>query len=175
MQTVVLGDIPPTLVSLIAERQRLGLDSHDEVWNGEYHLAPAASFKHSRFKGLLFRLLDDSARSLGLTASMEFNLGDKEDYRVPDLGVHRGLPDGVWHPTAAIVVEVRSPDDESYDKFSFYFGRGVEEILIADLATETVHWFQRTDSSFVEQSQSSMLSLTTSDVAVHLGWAPTND
>jgi Uma2 family endonuclease len=175
MKTVVLGDIPPTLVSLIAERQRLGLDSHDEVWNGEYHMAPAASFKHSRSNGLLFRLLDDAAGSLGLTASMEFNLGDKEDFRVPDLGVHRGLPDGVWHQTAAIVVEVRSPDDESYDKFSFYFARDVEEILIADLATETVHWFARTDSSFVEQSQSSIFPLTTSEVAIQLGWMPTND
>ena len=44
MKTVVLGDPPPVLASLIAERKRLGLDTHDEVWQGEYHMAPAASF-----------------------------------------------------------------------------------------------------------------------------------
>jgi hypothetical protein len=39
MKTVVLGDPPLVLTSLIADRKRLGLDSHDEAWNGEYQLS----------------------------------------------------------------------------------------------------------------------------------------
>lgn len=34
MKTVILGDPPPAIASLIAERQRLGLDTDDEVRDG---------------------------------------------------------------------------------------------------------------------------------------------
>jgi hypothetical protein len=34
------------LDALIARRRALGLDTHDEVWNGEYHMAPAAHSSH---------------------------------------------------------------------------------------------------------------------------------
>jgi Uma2 family endonuclease len=170
MKTVVLGKPPPALASLLAERQRLGLDRHDEVWNGEYHMAPAASFRHSRSNGLLFRLLDEAAAPLGLVASMEFNLGEPQNVRVPDLGVHRGDPEGVWLSTAAIVVEVRSPHDESFEKFAFYFDHGVEEILIADLTTETVSWFVRSDGGFTAAGASDVLALSIDDVASALGW-----
>ncbi len=170
MKTVVLGDMPPAVLSLIAERQRLGLDTHDEVWNGEYHMAPAASFKHSRSNGLLFQLLDNAAAPRGLIASMEFNLGVNKDFRVPDLGVHRGAPEGIWFPTATMVVEVRSPDDESYDKFGFYFAHGVEELLIADLPTETVSWFVRDSNGFQSDVVSQILGLTSAQVTETLGW-----
>ena len=43
MKTVVLGDPPPALASLIAERQRLGLDRRDEIWEGDYHVVPGPS------------------------------------------------------------------------------------------------------------------------------------
>jgi hypothetical protein len=42
VRTIVLGPPPPELNALIARRQSLGLDTHDEVWKGEYHMAPAA-------------------------------------------------------------------------------------------------------------------------------------
>ena len=57
MKTVVLGDPPPLLASLIADRKRLGLDRHDEVWQGEYHIAPAASYAHGRAEAILASLL----------------------------------------------------------------------------------------------------------------------
>jgi Uma2 family endonuclease len=170
MKTVVLGDMPEVLASLIAERQRLGLDTHDEVWNGEYHMAPAASFRHSRTNGLLFRLLDDAATPRGLVTSMEFNLGSPSDYRVPDLGVHRGFPEGAWIETATIVVEVRSPNDESYDKFSFYFDRNVEELLVVDLHSESVSWFSRGFDRFEQIAASTILSLSIGDVLGAVGW-----
>ena len=36
----------------------------------------------------------------------------------------------VWYPTAAIVVEIVSPGDESRQKSAFYHRVGVEEVLI---------------------------------------------
>ncbi len=42
MRTVVLGPPPAELEALIARRHSLGLDGSDEVWKGEYHMAPVA-------------------------------------------------------------------------------------------------------------------------------------
>jgi Uma2 family endonuclease len=170
MKTVVLGEPPPALTSLIAERQRLGLDTHDEVWNGEYHLAPAPSYEHAHSGAKLARLLGDAADVHGYTVSIEFNLGEPDNFRVPDFGVHRGQPEGLWIPTAAIVVEVRSPDDESYEKFGHYFEHDVDEILIADLVTEAVTWFVRSDDGFVPGDASALLKLSSRVVAQTLGW-----
>ena len=170
MKTVILGDLPPALSSLIAQRQRFGLDTHDEIWNGEYHMAPAAAFRHGESQGRLFEVLAPRARARGLRLGLEFNLGHKDDFRVPDLGLFRGEPDGVWFDTVAMVVEVRSPDDESLEKFGFYFGRGVEEILIADLVTETIQWFVRGSSRFEAADASSLLGVSGSELANELGW-----
>ena len=43
VRTVVLGPPPAEISALIARRHALGLDTHDEVWEGEYHMAPAAN------------------------------------------------------------------------------------------------------------------------------------
>ncbi len=40
--TVVVGERPPELESFLARRCTLGLDGHDEVWEGAYHVAPHA-------------------------------------------------------------------------------------------------------------------------------------
>jgi Uma2 family endonuclease len=170
MKTVVLGDPPPALASLIAERQRLGLDRHDEVWRGEYHMAPAASFEHGAAEAILARLFWPPATERDLVVGMAFNLGRKRDFRVPDMGVHRGRPSGVWHDTAAMVVEVRSPDDETYDKFEFYFEHDVEEVLVTDLVTYEVQWYRRGAKAFVTTEASDLLGLTEHEVRDALRW-----
>ena len=170
MQTVVLGDPPPLLASLIADRKRLGLDRHDEVWQGEYHIAPAASYAHGRAEAILASLLRPIAIERDLEIGMAFNLGTLGNFRVPDMGVHRGHPSGAWLPTAAIVVEVRSPDDETYDKFAFYFENGVEEVLVVDLASHGVSWFVRGEHGYLEAISSRVLGLSAGDVRDELGW-----
>ena len=170
MKTVVLGDPPQILGSLISERRHLGLDTHDELWVGEYHMAPAANFEHGRIGARLLRILDAFAEAAELELSLEFNLGSPTDFRVPDLGLHRGSPTGTWINTAAIVVEVRSPDDETYEKFGFYFEHGVDEILIADLVSRTVTWFERGVDSFAPVALSSLLMISSIDIQTSLGW-----
>ncbi len=171
VKTVVLGDPPPAVASLIAERQRLGLDTHDEVWNGEYHMAPAPSFKHANVGSTLNRFLGIAADARGLLVSLEFNLGGPTNFRVPDLGVHRGDPEGVWLPTAAMVVEVRSPDDESLQKFDHYFDHRVEEVLIADITANRVQLYLRGETAFVAATVSDLLGFTTDEIEAALGWA----
>ncbi len=117
-------------------------------------MSPAASFQHGRVVAALAVLLSEAAGSKDLVVGTDFNLGNAQNFWVPDLGVHRGEPSGVWLATAAIVVGVCSPDDESYEKFGFYFDHGVEEVLLADLTDQRVRWFLRGDREFVSSDQS---------------------
>ena len=65
-------------------------------------------------------------------------VADMTSYRVPDLGYAR--PEHVSERgiegRAALVVEVLSPRDESYEKLPFYRRVGVEEVLFVDQATK---------------------------------------
>ena len=65
-----------------------------------------------------------------------------DDYRAHG-GYHAGTPSDVWVPTACIVVEVLSPDDETFQKFDFYFAEGVQELVVADPASWSLRWWAR--------------------------------
>lgn len=69
----------------------------------------------------------------------EINLGESgRDFRVPDGALHRPGTAEMWHPTAALVIEVVSVGDESWNKLSFHAAHEVDEILIVDPAERTV-------------------------------------
>ena len=137
VKTVVLGPRPAELEALIARRHARGIDIFDEMWEGSYHVAPAPSAGHAFLDNVLAVVLHPYAQGGGLTGTGPFNLGRPDDYRVPDRGYHRGQPKGTWVPAVAFVVEIISPDDETYEKFGFYAEHGVEEILVADPAARS--------------------------------------
>jgi len=170
MKTVVLGPRPAALEALIRRRQDQGLDTFDELWEGTYHVAPAAHPAHGFVDHALAVLLDPYAKAAGLVATGPFNLGSPDDYRVPDHGYHRRLPDAVWVPTAAVVVEVVSPDDETYAKFSFYAANGVEELIVADPHTRSVRCFRRDGAGFAEVTESELLRVGASDLTAGIAW-----
>ncbi|MFN8520359.1 MAG: Uma2 family endonuclease [Chloroflexota bacterium] len=97
-------------------------------------------------------------------------MGRPKDFRVPDLVFLRGTPDPIWQPTAAIVVEVVSPGDESRLKFGHYFRTGVEEFLIVDPAQRTVEWFERRPDAFRPVDGSRLLGLTGAGLASAIDW-----
>ena len=103
-------------------------------------MIPVAGIAHSLVAAQLAVLLDAPARANGLLVGAEFNLGSKENYRVPDLGVHRDPQLAVWVPTAAIAVEILSPDDDTWKKLPFYAQHEVDELLIVDPADRSVTW-----------------------------------
>ncbi|MDQ6776198.1 MAG: Uma2 family endonuclease [Actinomycetota bacterium] len=80
----------------------------------------------------MVELLRPPARARGLTPLGEFNLGELENYRVPDGGLHRPGPDELYNPTAALVIEIVSSNDETWDKLRFYAAHQVDEPLIVD-------------------------------------------
>ncbi len=170
MRTVVVGERPPELAEWIERRRRLGQDLFDEVWDGEYHLVPGPSAKHARAYDELMALLRPLARRAGLVSTGPFNLGVPDDFRVPDGGLHRGDATEVFLPTVAVVVEVLSPHDETYEKLPFYAKRGVEELIVADPEARTVSMFRLAASAYTETDRSELLRARAKDLTGNLDW-----
>lgn len=125
---------------LLAERARLGLDRWDEMWDGELHMVPPPNGNHQRFGANLYLVLAGLARERGLLMSHEtgfFRTAD--DHRVPDWAVYRpeqASDRGI--EGAELVIEIRSPGDESIAKIPWYFAQGCREVLIVHLETAGV-------------------------------------
>ncbi len=170
MRTLVLDPPPPQLQELIAQRQRTGVDRHDEVWEGVYHMIPVAGIVHSLVAAQLAELLGAPARANGLVVGTAFNLGSKDNYRVPDLGVHRDPQLAVWVPTAAIAVEILSPDDDTWKKLPFYARHEVDELLIVDPAEHSVTWLALREGEYRPSDRSAILDLGASALAERIDW-----
>jgi Uma2 family endonuclease len=171
MRTVVLGDTHPELTEWIARRRALGQDRLDEVWDGDYHVAAAPTFFHSIVAAELSTVLRVLAAPRGLFVGTEFNLGRNEhNFRVPDLGVHREMVDRDWVPTAAMVVEVVSPDDESWLKFDHYAAHGVDEVLIADPHQRTLDLFVLAGDQYARAERSALLDVAVAELHEAVTW-----
>lgn len=171
MRTLILD--PPTagLDALLERRRRSGLDRFDEVWEGVLHMVPAPSHRHASLGAQVKALLRTPAATAGLVVTDEFNLGeDEHDFRVPDGGLHRPEAAEMWHPTAALVIEIVSPGDESWDKLPFYAVHGVDEVLIVDPATRKVDWLALTDGEYRPVERSDLIDLGPSALAKQIDW-----
>lgn len=154
------------------ERRRLaGADRFDEVWEGVYHLVPGPSHAHGRIESQLHVLLAPLAREAGLEMTGQFNLGESEhDFRVPDGGWHRPGAGGMWHPTAALVIEIVSPGDESWQKLPFYAKHNVDEVLIVDPTERTVTWLGLHEGAYRPVQRSGLITLGPGELADRIDW-----
>lgn len=172
MRTVVLGEPPPVVADWLERRRALGQDLFDEVWEGEYHVAPMAHARHGDLDDQVAAVLRPLARAAGLWPSSPVNLGRADDYRVPDRVYLRERGDGLYVSSAAIVVEIVSPGDESFAKLGFYAARGVDEALLVDPAVGTCRWYARSGGEMVPVEGSRLLGLTAVDLEAQLDWPP---
>jgi hypothetical protein len=172
MPTLVLGAPPPELEALLERRRRAGVDRLDEVWQGVRHMVPGPSLEHARVASQLTLLLDGPARAGGLLLAMhEFNLGTSEhDFRVPDGGLHRPGAAGMWLSTAATVVEILSPGDESWQKLPFYAEHHVDEVLLVDPDKRTVTWLALRDGEYEPVERSGLIELGPAELAERIDW-----
>ncbi len=159
----------------MARRRRWGLDRLDEVWEGVLHLVPAPRGEHAYVAQQLAEILSAPARDAGLVPAIgRFNLGESEhDYRVPDGGIHRERPRGAWFATAAIVIEIVSPGDESWEKLPFYARQGIDEVLIVDPYKRAVHWLTLAAGAYEPTERSSLIDLGAADLTRRIDWPPT--
>ncbi len=173
MRTLVMDPAPAEIDALLEHRRRLDLDHHDEVWEGVLHINPPSTGEHQYVLQQLAELLSPLARHAGLVPLInEFGLGreGKDNYRVPDGGLHRAVPRGVYQSTAALVIEIVSPGDETWNKLSFYAAHDVEEVLILDPETRTVDWLGLTDGEYRAIQRSGLVGFGPNELAEQIDW-----
>ena len=171
VRVLVSEPTPPAVQALLDQRRRAGADTHDEMWDGVLHMAPAPRDVQAVLSAQLVMLLGPVARTAGLVASAEFNLGSAEDYRVPDLGLHRDPSWGTYAATAALVVEILSPGDETWDKLPFYAAHDVDELLVVDPDRRTVRWLALTSATgYGDIDRSALIALGADELADRLDW-----
>jgi Uma2 family endonuclease len=167
----LLPDPPPVEFERLLERRRLwGADRHDEVWEGVLHMNPMAHGRHARIQAQLLALLAPVGSQAGLTVLADFNLGERDDYRIPDGGLHRPGPDELYYPTAALVIEVLSPGDETWNKLAFYAPHHVDELLIVDPDAQSVAWLGRSGDGYDPIARSSLIALGPGELSERLDW-----
>jgi Uma2 family endonuclease len=170
MSIVVVGEPPVQIQDWLEWRRAHGLDGFDEVWEGVYHVVPMAHGRQGHTEFEVAAALRGPARAAGLRGSGPVNIGKAADYRVPDAAYFRTRSTALWNPTAAIVVEIVSPGDESREKFGFYFRAGVEEVLVVDPLARTVEWFVRGTDGFVPAPSSALLRVTAEQLHADIEW-----
>ncbi len=171
MPTVILDPLPVEIDELLVRRQELGLDHADEMWEGVLHVNPAPYGRHARVLSQLAEIFGPLAHAADLVPTMaNFNVGSRGDYRVPDGGLHRPGPDEMYYPTAALVVEIVSPDDESWAKLPFYAAHYVDEVLIVDPQKREVHWLALRGDDYEPIERSSLIDLGAAALAERIVW-----
>ena len=172
MPTLVMDPAPVEIEALLERRRRLGLDHRDEMWEGVLHMNPAPHGRHHRIGQQLAELLGPPATAAGLVPAIGiFNLGVPEDYRVPDGAIHRPGSDQMYYETAALVVEIVSPSDESWEKLSFYAAHHVDELLIVDPEQRSVSWLGlAADGEYRAIDRSGLIDLGSAELAEQIDW-----
>lgn len=172
MRTLILEPSSAGIADVLERRRAAGLDRLDEVWEGVLHMVPAPSLGHADIAQQLAEILGAPARRAGLLPTMhEFNLGESEqDYRVPDGGLHRGRSGGTWNATAALVVEIVSRGDESWDKLPFYAAHRVDEVLIVEPSERTVHWLELADDAYRAIDRSGLIDPAVDELVALIDW-----
>jgi Uma2 family endonuclease len=156
------------LAEWLARRRALGQDLYDEVWEGVYHVPPAPHRRDGDLDDQMAALLRPLARERGLWPSGPLNIGRPDDYRVPDRAYLRSREMATYAPTAAVVVEILSPDDQTLAKLGFYADRGVEEVAVIDPVVRTVQWYANDGTTLRPAPGSSLLGITSGELA----WPP---
>jgi len=144
----------------LAERRRRGLDRFDEMWEGVLHMAPSPLYEHQRIVMEVGRFVAEVCERRGrgelVLAINVFNPTSKaEDYRIPDFSFvakgreHILARDGIRGGGPDAVIEIRSPYDETYDKFAFFAGLGVREVIVVHRDTKQPEIYRLAGSQYV--------------------------
>lgn len=170
MRALLSDPAPAEFEALLDRRRRTGVDRRDEVWQGVLHVNPAPHGRHAKLQARLLELLGPPARAAGLTALGDFNLGQRDDYRIPDAGLLGAGPDELYYQTAALAIEIVSPGDETWDKLPFYADHNVDELLIVDPAKQAISWLAKTGQQYEPISHSRLVDLSAEQLATQLDW-----
>lgn len=165
---------------VLAERKRIGADQWDEVWDGVLHMPPAPNYDHQDFEFELESWLKTHwAKPRGGLVNHQINVAPvggwpNKNYRIPDLVLL--APDRLhinrnayYEGAPTVVVEIHSPDDESYEKLPFYADLGVPEVWIIDRDTRRGELYVLVEGEYAEQEAGpgGWLTSAATDVEFH--------
>ena len=138
----IMANVPERLLD---ERRRTGVDRWDEMWEGVLHMPPMPNRDHQDLEGAMETWLRQFwVPTSGGKCYHQINVasdgGWPNDYRIPDLvlltpdrfSIDRNV---YFEGGPDVVVEIRSPDDETYEKFAFYGKLNVLEIWVIERDT----------------------------------------
>lgn len=150
--------------AIIADRQARGVDRFDEVWEGQYMMAPNASWDHQDLAAEVAFILHQVAKELGGYCHQCDNVTDRDDdwtknYRIPDVlvvlpGSKAKKFSGGLIGGPDFVVEILSPGDRSVDKLPFYAKVGSREVLHIDQSTKSLTLFRLSDGQMINVGSS---------------------
>lgn len=83
--------------------------------------------------------------------------------------IHRGSLSGVWVETAALVVEILSPDD-AWEKLDFCADYDVDKAVIVDSDRKTVAWLRLQDGWYEPTSRSKVLGIEVKGRTSAIDW-----
>lgn len=163
----------------LADRRSKGLDRWDEMWEGVLHMTPAPSLEHQRMLDEMIEFLRPCLRRAGrgrLFSGVNVfrESGAAPDYRIPDLTFvaaareHVLQHDGIRGEGPDAVIEIRSPHDETYEKFLFYAVLGVREVIVCDRDTKEPEIFCLAGPQYVRLQPNRDGSVTSAVLGVRL-------
>jgi Uma2 family endonuclease len=150
--------IPSVPEHLLQWRKRTGADRYDEMWEGALHMPPAPNLDHEDLLWALETYLRlrwaRGAKARVGRVNVALPGGWPQDYRVPDLILwaterERQNRNVYFEGPPDVVVEIRSPDDESYEKLPFYATLGVPEVWVVHRDTKTPEIYVIKGSQYV--------------------------
>ncbi|MEW5853860.1 MAG: Uma2 family endonuclease [Myxococcota bacterium] len=165
----------------LKERARLGLDRRDEMWNGVLHMVPPPSFEHQDLAGQLFGFLLVRLASRGIRVLYETGVfrpgGGGKDYRIPDMVFFRAsdkhlVTDRGIEGAPLAVLEVLSPDDESYEKLDFWAALGVAEVIMISPKDRAVELYRLAGTGYVATSADASWTLHAASIDVRWSRLP---
>jgi hypothetical protein len=153
---------------ILAWRKRTGMWQRDEIWDGVLHMSPEPDREHQDFEWALETWLRLKwARPRRAKVYHRINLSHAgagsdwiHNFRIPDLVLltrARFAIDCRTHFEGGpeVVVEIRSPNDESEEKLPFYAQLGILEVWIIDRDTKEIGLQVLAGDAYVEQAASS--------------------
>jgi len=172
VQVTTLDPSTPEAQAVIESRRRTGADRFDEVWEGVYHVNSAPRTTHQFLVFELASAFHPLERARGLVAFDGINIGTADNFRIPDVVILREFADAVYVASAALVVEILSPGDDTWAKMPYYADRGVEEAAVLDPGKRTLQWFRNDAGTWADTDRSDLLGVDPALVLGQIDWPP---
>jgi len=140
----------------------LGLDRYDEVWEGVLHMPPAPGREHQRLGTEIVAFLVPLLKSRGIQVQYETEVHRPQsqgaDYRIPDIVTFEEgraglvLTDRGLEGAPLAVIEILSPDDETYEKLGFYASLGIPEVVVVNPETRGAEVYRLAGTQYLAVS-----------------------